>query len=152
MKQIPNPRKTFGVIFIAMFLSCALYAFLGNVIAGHRVPAEGNGVETIKLIFSIAAAGAFLFGLQWPRFALTEEKLRSKGNRAEAMKLVQKTAINSLACIESVAIFGLMWSFIASEVKQLPYSSGFAMLTMLYLRMQINGYFDKVESLFPMDK
>jgi hypothetical protein len=152
MKQSLNPRKTFDFIFIAIFLSCAVYAYLGNIIAAQRVHEAANGMETFKIIISIVAAVSIVISLQWPRYFLTEKKLLAKGNRAEAMQYLQANAVCALGFLESVAVFGLLWAIITSEVKHLPYSSGLAMLAMLYLRAQIIGCYDKVESLFPMDK
>jgi hypothetical protein len=152
MRKQQDPRKTFGAIFIAMLLACAVYCFLGYVVVSHPNHAAPQGMESFKSVLAIVAAVTLAIGMQWPRFALTDDKILAKGSKRSAMNYVLICGINSLACLEAVAVFGLMWTIISLELKHLPYTSGLAALAILYQRTQIMSYFDKAEKLFPKDK
>jgi hypothetical protein len=147
-------RKTFGMLFIAMFTACAFYLLVGYMAMGHATHPQvaGPELEILKMCLAVVAAVSIIAGLQLPRFTLTDDKLREKGSKQGAMNLIQTYAVIALAILESVAIYGLLWTFVSFELKHLPYTTGLAMLAMLYLRTLILGYFDKAEQLFPMDK
>jgi hypothetical protein len=153
MKQRQQaPKKTFGFIFIAIFFACAVYMYLGYFVAGNNLHESQNGMETFKGCMIFVGVVSLAAGLQWPRFTLTDDKIRAKVTRQDAMNFVQSNGVIALAILESVAIYGLLWTFVSHETKQLSYSTAAAMLSMLYLRMMIMERFDKVEQLFPNEK
>ena len=159
-QQGPNlpPRKTFSFIWLAMFLAPIIYVVIGHFLMGElgKEAPDLNAIResphfVLGILLIVVTTVQLIIGLMWPRFTLTEEKLRKKGSKSDVLQHVSANAIVSLAFLESIPVYALVWSFITYHIQPLDVAAPLAMIAMLYMRMQIITHFNRVDELFPME-
>lgn len=126
-------RKTYNVIWFAMFVSLAMYMvvlYLVNI--GKKSGANAPSVMLPILCVVALVCGAF--GFFNMKLQLIPEKLLKLENKDVAAMYIQTVGIISIALFESIAIYGLTLNFMGfSKMTAYPFFAVSALL-LIYSR------------------